>query len=234
MKKLFLALVFTSIITHGQIKTGLIEYGLVISDDKELEKGLMSEYFSDAKKNAIYVSYSLDFNSTEMIFYKNEKMNGDNNNTVFSEAFSGVNGKLYKEKSSDFILNELDDKMLGHLILKKELNPKWTLLKNTKKIQNYVCYEATTVIEIKNSVGVFKRNVVAWYCPKIPVSYGPKGYSGLPGLILELQEKNIIFGAKKITLNPANVIIVKPTKYKIVTEIEYQKMAEKSMQEMQN
>lgn len=234
MKKLFLALVFTSIITHGQIKTGRIEYGLVISDDKELEKGLMSEYFSDAKKNAIYVSYSLDFNSTEMIFYKNEKMNGDNNNTAFSEAFSGVNGKLYKEKSSDFILNELDDKMLGHLILKKELNPKWTLLKNTKKIQNYVCYEATTVIEIKNSVGVFKRNVVAWYCPKIPVSYGPKGYGGLPGLILELQEKNIIFGAKKITLNPANVIIVKPTKYKIVTEIEYQKMAEKSMQEMQD
>ena len=234
MKKLFLLLAFTSIFTYGQIKTGRIEYGLVISDDKELEKGLMSEYFSDAKKNAIYVSYSLDFNSTEMIFYKNKKMNGDNNNTAFSEAFSGVNGKLYKEKSSDVILNELDDKMLGHLILKKKLNPKWTLLKNTKKIQNYVCYEATAVIEIKNSVGVFKRNVAAWYCPKIPVSYGPKGYSGLPGLILELQEKNIIFGAKKITLNPANVIIVKPTKYKTVTEIEYQKMADKSMQEMQD
>ena len=234
MKKLFLLLAFTSIFTYGQIKTGRIEYGLVISDDKELEKGLMSEYFSDAKKNAIYVSYSLDFNSTAMIFYKNKKMNGDNNNTAFSEAFSGVNGKLYKEKSSDVILNELDDKMLGHLILKKELNPKWTLLKNTKKIQNYVCYEATAVIEIKNSVGVFKRNVVAWYCPKIPVSYGPKGYSGLPGLILELQEKNIIFGAKKITLNPANVIIVKPTKYKTVTEIEYQKMADKSMQDMQD
>lgn len=50
MKKLFLALALTSIFTHGQIKTGRIEYDLVISDDVELEKGQMSEYFADAKK----------------------------------------------------------------------------------------------------------------------------------------------------------------------------------------
>jgi GLPGLI family protein len=79
-------------------------------------------------------------------------------------------------------------------------------------------------------VGVFKRNVVAWYCPKIPVSFGPKGYGDLPGLILELEEKNITFGAKKITLNPTNIIIEKPSKYKIVSEIEYEKMVDKSMQ----
>ena len=234
MKKLFLVLVLTSIFSHGQIKTGRIEYNLVISDDAELEKGQMSEYFADAKKNAIYVSYSLDFNSTEMIFYTNKKMNGDNNNTSFSETFGGVTGLYYKKINDSIVFNTIDDYVIGNIIIKKKILVDWKLHSETKKIQDFVCYKATAVIEIINSVGIFKRNVVAWYCPKIPVSYGPKGYSGLPGLILELQEKNIIFGAKKITLNPANVIIVKPTKYKTVTEIEYQKMADKSMQEMQD
>ena len=230
MKKLFLVLVLTSIFSHGQIKTGRIEYNLVIIDDAELEKGQMSEYFADAKKNAIYVSYSLDFNSTEMIFYTNKKMNGDNNNTSFSETFGGVTGLYYKKINDSIVFNTIDDYVIGNIIIKKKILVDWKLHSETKKIQDFVCYKATAVIEIINSVGIFKRNVVAWYCPKIPVSFGPKGYGGLPGLILEFEEKNITFGAKKITLNPTNIIIEKPSKYKIVFEIEYEKMVDKSMQ----
>lgn len=234
MKKIVLLVVFTSMFTHAQINTGSIEYNLVIGEDKELESGPMSDYFSEAIKNANHVSYSLDFNSTGMVFYKIEKMDRDNKNTSFSEAFSGVNGKIYREKLSSFIFNDVNDRLLGHLIIKKELNPKWVLLKTTKIIQNYLCYKAIAVIEFNNGVKDFKRNIIAWYCPKIPISFGPKGYSGLPGLILELQEKNIIFGAKKIILNPSNITIENPSKYKIVSEIEYNKMIENGIQGMKD
>lgn len=161
-------------------------------------------------------------------------MNGDNNNTSFSEAFGGVTGRYYRKIKDSIVFNTIDDYVIGNIIIKKKIQVDWKLHNETKKIQDFVCYKATAVIEIINSVGVFKSNVVAWYCPKIPVSFGPKGYGDLPGLILELQEKNITFGAKKITLNSTNVLIEKPAKYKIVSEIEYEKMVDKSMQTTQD
>ncbi|MCG1035146.1 GLPGLI family protein [Polaribacter sp. DS7-9] len=48
---------------------------------------------------------------------------------------------------------------------------------------------------------------VVWFTPIIPVSFGPKQYFGLPGLILELEEAAVIFKAKEITLNPKDKIV---------------------------
>ena len=70
-------------------------------------------------------------------------------------------------------------------------------------------------------------DVVAWYSPQIPVSAGPDRYWGLPGLILELQEKNVIFGAKKINLNQISLPIVKPDFKKAISETEYNKILQK-------
>jgi GLPGLI family protein len=33
-----------------------------------------------------------------------------------------------------------------------------------------------------------KVTITAWYTPEIPVSQGPEGYWGLPGLILEVND----------------------------------------------
>jgi GLPGLI family protein len=43
--------------------------------------------------------------------------------------------------------------------------------------------------------------VTAWYAPDIPVRFGPIGYGGLPGLILELQNESATFYVTKINLN---------------------------------
>ena len=66
--------------------------------------------------------------------------------------------------------------------------------------------------------------VAIWYCPSIPFNFGPKGYTGLPGLILELQVRNITWGATKIELSNENKNIEKPTKGKLITEEEYKKL----------
>lgn len=99
MKKIFYTLLLTSFFMFSQEKSSRIEYGLTIGNDKVIDNGPMTEYYKDAKKNAKYVTFSLDFNDTAMLFYENKKMNGDNNNTSFSTAFSGVNGKYYNEKT---------------------------------------------------------------------------------------------------------------------------------------
>jgi GLPGLI family protein len=224
-KPVILFLLFTLSI-YSQLKTSKISYGLVIGNDKVMDNGPMADYYKEAKKNAKYVSFSLDFNDNEMLFYENMKMNGDNNNTSFSTAFSGVNGKYFKEKNSNIILNEVENKLLGNFLVKSSDNTKWVLSKESKKIQNYLCYKATTDVTVTNEVGTFKRTVIAWYCPKLPFSFGPKAFCGLPGLIMELQDRNIVIGVTKIELKTKSAVITKPNKGKIVTYEEYNKLIE--------
>ena len=94
----------------------------------------------------------------------------------------------------------------------------------TKQIGAYLCYKATSEQVVVNSKGTFKHPIVAWYCPNIPFNFGPKGYSGLPGLILELQIRNITWGVTKIELSKENKIIEKPKKGKLITEEEFKKI----------
>ena len=201
MNKIITIIILFSIKSFGQINSGTVQYNVTFIEDKELDGGNLGNYIKDAKANSKYLTYSLDFNANEMVFYKTQNLTSDDNgDTSFAEAFSGVSGKYFKKKNSNILLNEIDNKHLDHILVSKEMNLKWNLLNETKIIDNYLCYKATSIIIITNGVGVFKRNLIAWYCPKIPVPFGPKGYGGLPGLVLEFQDRNVLFGAKKISL----------------------------------
>ncbi len=75
-------------------------------------------------------------------------------------------------------------------------NSKWmSALPDSKKIGDYICYKATTIVENHRKI---KSEIVVWFTPEIPFQYGPKNYGGLPGLILALQERGHYFYAKKI------------------------------------
>ncbi|HRG18979.1 MAG TPA: GLPGLI family protein [Flavobacterium lutivivi] len=228
--KLYCSLIIflINLTAFGQIKSGTVEYSLAFANDDQLDNGQLSNYMKDAKKNAHLLSFILDFENDEMIFYKKEILSSDGNgDVVFAEAFSGVQGKYYRTKNATTLFSELDDAHIGHYIIEKENNINWTLVNETKQIDQYLCLKATTFIIVKNSAGEFKREIIAWYCPSIPTPFGPKGYGDLPGLILELQERNVIFGAKKIILNQTSSPIVKPDIKKAISEAEYNKMLEK-------
>ena len=67
-----------------------------------------------------------------------------------------------------------------------------------------------------------ERKVIAWYTPEIPYNFGPKDYNGLPGLILELQEDNLLISASKISIKLKEKKLIKtPTQGKKVTLREY-------------
>jgi GLPGLI family protein len=89
--------------------------------------------------------------------------------------------------------------LLGNKVfIKAELITGWTLTNESKKIDGYLCYKAVNVDRVENGSDVFDHPIVAWYCPEIPYSYGPIGYGNLPGLILELQVRNVVYGVAKI------------------------------------
>jgi len=75
--------------------------------------------------------------------------------------------------------------------------------------------------------------VVAWYTMQIPVSNGPAEFSGLPGLILEVNSGKTTILCSSITLNPEKKEeINEPTKGKEVTKKEYNDIVKKKMEEM--
>lgn len=69
----------------------------------------------------------------------------------------------------------------------------WVLTENKKMILDYPCWQAIT------SYG--GRTWQAWYTPSIPHNVGPWKSSGLPGLILQLQDeqKHYVFTGIEIT-----------------------------------
>jgi GLPGLI family protein len=58
---------------------------------------------------------------------------------------------------------------------------------------------------VVNGSSVFEHPIIAWYCPKLPFSYGPIGYGNLPGLILQLQVRNVVYGVSKIDFDADNL-----------------------------
>ena len=57
----------------------------------------------------------------------------------------------------------------------------WTITKETKTIEGYLCTKATA----DRTVVGYPLKVIAWFSEKLPISDGPFDYSGLPGFILE-------------------------------------------------
>jgi GLPGLI family protein len=64
--------------------------------------------------------------------------------------------------------------------------------------------------------------ITAWYTPEIPVSQGPEGYWGLPGLILEVNDGKTVLLCSKVVLNPKVKAEIKaPSKGKVISQKEY-------------
>jgi GLPGLI family protein len=102
----------------------------------------------------------------------------------------------------------------------------WTLTQETKKIGKYICYKATTTLkEEREGGGYLSDPIVAWYTLEIPVSFGIRNYSGLPGLTLELtqetEEGKLFYKAIKIELNPKKKIVIKKPKGKAISHKEF-------------
>ncbi|MBO0341907.1 MAG: GLPGLI family protein [Bacteroidota bacterium] len=101
----------------------------------------------------------------------------------------------------------------------------WTLTKEKKEFEKFICNKAVLVKEIAGK----NREIIAWYAPEIPVSFGPVDYVGnLPGLILELKLPIATYTAGKIELNPKKDIKIDwPKDIDTMTEEEYKKEGDK-------
>lgn len=107
------------------------------------------------------------------------------------------------------------------------MNPDWKFTGNNRIVLGYNCQEA-----IREDNG---KKISAWFTTLIPVSSGPAGYYGLPGLILlvDIDNGKRIITARTIdTELKDQALIVKPDVGKKVTPEEYKKIVDEKMKEM--
>ena len=133
---------------------------------------------------------------------------------------------------------------------------KWKLSEETKTIAKQLCKKATTMISapqirMRVSMGRGGENntdttantprapketeLVVWYAENIPVSFGPDNYSGLPGVIMEIDQDNgaTVTTAVEVSAKYPKKELVAPSKGEKMNRVQFQENMQKLMQEMQ-
>ncbi|MBW1657274.1 GLPGLI family protein [Flavobacterium quisquiliarum] len=222
MKFVKLILFLLCLNSFSQIKNGRIEYGVTIEMIDGFRGTILEKPYTESMNNARYLNFTLLFDKDNAFFSCDDGLGTINDDVFMSKVTAGYMNEIYQNK--DFSLSAVHP-IYGQYVLKKEISKDWELVNETKEIEGFLCYKATSTKIVINDKGTFRFPIIAWYCPKIPVSFGPNGYGNLPGLILELQVRNVVYGVKKIDLNLKKTpLLGKPKDYTIITEEEFDKI----------
>lgn len=208
-----------------------VQYELKIKLDKNISR---HEYFLETFPNsssnigsvASEFDFVLMFDEKNSLFFLEKKLISDKKAGMLATILSGYFGRI-KQYDNNYVTEELQESF-GKFLVSREYK-KWQLHEETKKIDKYLCFKATTSFTIINPKGkIFKRDITAWYAPQLPYKYGPLGYGNLPGLIIELQGEGYTYGVKKIEFfdekNKKN-LIPKLKNKKLITEEEFERLA---------
>ena len=93
----------------------------------------------------------------------------------------------------------------------------WKIHNELREVAGYLCMKAVTRDTIKDQI------IAAWFSTDIPVSVGPEGYGGLPGMILllDINDGTAIVEATSIDHTVSEVQVPKKIKGKKVTYADY-------------
>ena len=213
-------------------------------------------------KSRLERTYELTFNKTASIYKQEAKLDQNTTGRGgmrFMMIGGGASGDHYKNTQTKTSAKENEFSGKNFLIKDSLVSYDWKMEQETKMIGEHLCFKATTVVErpMRREMRFGRPNnseeeraaqekrdkerentvelitVTAWYTLDIPVSHGPGNYWGLPGLILEISDDNTKILCTKIVMNPKEKAELKePTKGKVVTQKEYDKIIEEKTKEM--
>jgi GLPGLI family protein len=198
--------------TNNQVVTSI--------DNKEISndvKKVVSKFSNTLKT----FEYKLEFNPRFGAYKKIKKMEDSSLKNKVALALSGFKGEVFFNRYKKEIINKKNVFGTDFLIVKNFDSIKWELTKEKLIINELICYKAKTKIQEEGRNGVREIEIVAWYTPDVNIPFGPDGYGGLPGLIIQLEKGNIVTVLHKIEFIDTKTNIELPTKGKVVTEKEF-------------
>lgn len=144
--------------------------------------------------------------------------------------FSGYAGPYFFDFEKKIIIK----KQGKYLIEESIQNYDWEITDKKMKIDSFYCYKAITKIKVKTRRSVFEREITAWFTEEIPISAGPDGFGGLPGLIIQLENNEIITTLTKVEFQSKPNDIKFSTKGKKMTEKEFNELMKQLVESRNN
>lgn len=229
--KFLIGLFFCYVGLFGQSNSSIVTYGerivnLPIDTTKISNNDVKFAIIDQIKamSKALYNTdelYVLKFSEAFSTFEPLPFLENDSNPNLKRVISKGIYFSDIKENENFHQLHAFDK---WYIIKSNRDDLEWKITNEIKNIGIYLCYKAIAIEENHKKV---KTEIVAWFTPSIPYSYGPKNYGGLPGLVLELIEKGHSFYAINIKLNKNEFIFNKPSKGEEVTINEFNNIGSK-------
>lgn len=192
----------------------IAEYQIKFSNDPKKNVEIYDKYLKNAETGAEKIKFTLEADKNNCFFFLDENIQNQDKDAILAIAFSDYISPIYSKFNDKFnffyTTNEQYFKKNEYLVRTEKFND-WILLDETKNINGFICYKAEGVLK-SIEAQVEDKKIIAWYCPDIPFSFGPNGFGNLPGLIIEIQIGNILFGVKKIQ------VLEKKIKIKTISE----------------
>lgn len=224
--------------------------------EKKEENKKLEEAVKLAMKKSSEKTYTMIFNKQEAVYEEDEALEQPSNGSLFVSIKMSGGGKKYINTKEKITLEE--DEIFGKAFLIEEplVQLNWQLINESKKIGEYICLKAELVVPVtetqkqaykeflereEKKPALFKMEeprdkvVTVWYTPEIPVSFGPNNYWGLPGLILEVNEDNLVILCSKVVLNSKSKLKIKrPNAGDKVSKKQFDAIQKKKMDSMKN
>lgn len=198
----------------------------------------MTKEMTDRIPKERKLTRELIFNGTKSIYKKGKVQFAENSRLANNERMArranrmmrrGENGASYKNLTSGQMIDQRMIMDKEFLVTDQIVEYKWKITGNKKQILDYLVIEAQTTIE--DSI-----NINAWFTPQIPIQNGPSRFGGLPGLILELTQKNgdntIIATDIRLGELDKEDVISEPKKGKEVSRKEFNEIRKEKREEM--
>jgi GLPGLI family protein len=196
---------FFNFFLYSQVE-GVATYKLklISKDENQSSKKLsrkINEALEQSKNELKNLQYELIFNENLALYKEKEKLISDSQNSIsskLSKIFSGYFGEVYINLEDNILIKNHEFLGKNYYVEKKINDFDWKIEDSIIKINGYNCYAANTILTEEGRNGLKEIVVTAWFTPEINFPYGPNGYSGLPGMIVQIQKGNTITYLSKI------------------------------------
>lgn len=233
MKNLILFLkifIFTNIAFSQNNQSIEVKYLAILEPfDKEMIEKTNNSLFEkinnsllDKKYRLIVMKNGFSFRQEDqnMLLDENQKLIANLVDAAFSIQ------EFYYDKENNLLFSPFNN--INVII---EHNYDWILSNDSKLINNFLCYKSTCEVNYLNKHGnISVKKITAWYAPEINYNYGPNGYMGLPGMILEVEvDKTKLVAIEILFLKDAKKIEF--PKFKTISEKELIKKTEQDFKQ---
>lgn len=215
MQKYYCILFFTFFLWHEvaaqPIKSGIITYSVQAlevdqSDSKNAYVDLSP--FSSSIVKQIKFSLAFDDKVSTFDFIDNKEIKLDERALATTLAYHlDYAGTIWQDDQNSYVETNIGfgEKSKRVLLLRDKEESEWHISDETKYIGDFLCIKATKEDTLKRGEKTVVKPAIAWFCPELPIPYGPLNYGNLPGLIMELQTDRAIFGLLTIEFKEISI-----------------------------